>query len=102
MFSKLFGNNKLKPADLEKLLAQARRQLWRNELANAKSLFDQVKTEIKAQAQKDSSAAKTFAQHNFEAQLGLWAIRYLQDQNHRSEIQKVLDKSNLDSDTAYS
>lgn len=101
MFSKFFGNNKLKPADLERLLAQARRHLWRSELLKAKSLFEQVKAEIRAQVQKDSSTAKMLAHSNFEAQLGLWAIRYLQDQNHRSGIQRVLERSNLDADTAY-
>ncbi len=101
MFSKLFGGGNLKPEDLEKLLAQARRHLWRNELRDAHQIFVRARDEVKKQLEKNGNDPQLLSSLNLQAQLGIWAISYLNDPDKRNAVQKILDHENLDADTAH-
>lgn len=101
MFSKLFGGGKPKPDEFERLLAQARRCLWRDERENARQAFQKLAEKIKAQLPKNGSDSELLRGLYSQARLGVWAIRYLDDPSQRSLVRDILDHDNLNSDTAY-
>lgn len=101
MFSRLFSDNKPKSEDWEKLLAQARRLLWRDKLRDAHRLFDHIRSDIEKQINGIKTSPENLSLVHLQARLGIWAINYLENPGFRREIVDLLDTKKLDLDTAY-
>lgn len=104
MLSKLLSGSKPNPEDLEKLLAQGRRYLWRNERENARQTFQRVGVEVKTQLSKNgrSGSVKAVLETlQLDAELGMWALNYLDNPQARSTVSNILDHPDLNANTTY-
>jgi hypothetical protein len=98
MLSRLFGK---RPSieDLQKLLAQARRHLWNNELSDAEKLFNQVLKELDEIDPKTPSSEVDTAR--LQTRLGIWAISYFRRAEQRSKVQQIHAGHSLNAETAF-
>ncbi len=98
MLSRFFGK---KPTieDLQKLLAQARRLLWNNQLLDAEKLFNQVFNELENVDPKTPPSEVNTAR--LQARLGIWAISYFRKPAQRSTYQRICEGHTLDAEAAF-
>lgn len=98
MLSRLFGK---KPTieDLQKLLAQARRLLWNNQLSDAEKLFNQVLDELENVDPKTPSSEVNTAR--LQTRLGIWAISYFRKPEQRSIYERICEGHTLNAEIAF-
>lgn len=101
MFDKMFRNKKAQPDKIEMVLAQARRLLWLNDVNQARQLFVQVATKIQEEIKRSKVPDASYVLLQSQAQLGLWAVSYLEDSNQCSGLASLLGGQSLTPETAY-
>ncbi len=97
---KILQARNLSAEDMERLLAQARRHLWLNEVDQARGIFEHVATKAQEQIKKSTAPNTAYTSLIFHARLGLWSVSYLRDQSHRSEVMELLNGQSPDVETA--
>jgi len=98
MLSRLFGK---KPTieDLQKLLAQARRLIWNNQISEAEKQFNQVLRELENIDPK--TPLSDVSGIRLQTQLGIWAISYFRRGDQRSQYKQICEGHSLNAETAF-
>lgn len=87
-------------SDLGKQLIHGCNLLWKDQTEQAGRMFEQVATKAQEQAKRGRADGATHQSLLFQANLGLWAVRYLHDQRCRSELVSLLQSQSLDVECA--
>jgi hypothetical protein len=101
MLSRFFGNERLVPAEMRKLLAQGRRHLWRRELPEAEELFLRVRDEIQSQNTNNRTETNQYKELHWQASWGLWGVAYLRNPDTRLAVQKLIDNNRLNTEAVF-
>jgi len=70
-------------------LNEARKELWKRDLDKASKLFSKIADDLKAV--KPKTLQDEILLTKAETKLGLWAVNYLQNPDHRNGYKEIFD-----------